>query len=133
MTGFTATDNGFADAALAALDGTERMRILTDPNEFVCAAVELDEAARIESGYIPKRIETDDPVSELQAQINRSQFQTGARGWALGKKLTIGAVADRSILDDVVAGFPKLPLDLGQEFARTVTIPAFKLSLPAGD
>jgi hypothetical protein len=133
VSSLSATDNGFADWALMALGDTSRMGILTDPQEFVCATVEIDEEARAALGHYPQRLKTDNIAGELIAQFGRGQLLSKARFWALHQKLIIGDCPDTSIIDEVVGLLPEASIDFEQEFARRVEIPAFDYSRRRGD
>lgn len=133
VSSLSATDNGFADWALMALGDTSRMGILTDPQEFVCATVEIDEEARAALGHYPQRLKTDNIAGELIAQFGRGQLLSKARFWALHQKLIIGDCPDTSIIDEVVGLLPEASIDFEQEFARRVGIPAFDYSRRRGD
>ncbi|MEQ8334033.1 hypothetical protein [Nisaea sp.] len=124
---FSATDNGFADSALATGIRTERMLVLNDIRNFICSTIEFNEEERVSSAYFPKRIVTDTPTEELISQILRSDFLTPARIWALNKPLYVGNHSGTpSFLDVLAERLDKVPENLDHHFCRYVVLPALQ-------
>ncbi|UUX51659.1 hypothetical protein NUH88_08145 [Nisaea acidiphila] len=127
-----ATDNGVADACFAALGSPEKMRILTDPDQFCCSVVEAGDEGRLEKGYFAVRHETADPIAELVAQIRRSGFASPARIWGLEHGLDAISSGESGIdteqrdwIEDLIQSIPA-GFELGQNFARQVGLPSFE-------
>lgn len=124
---FAATDNGFADCAVASGIGADRMMILNDIPDFICATIEFNEEDRVNNAYFPKRIDSADPVGELLSQVLRSRFLTPARIWALKKPLYVGMRrGEKSLLDVLAERLDTVPENLDHQFCRDVVLPALQ-------
>lgn len=126
-----ATDNGFADLALAVIGDPERMEMLVDLDRFACAVLEVEEADRGRSGYFPKRQPSTDQIADLAGLVRRSGFQTPARLWALGHPLEVvrrdgstGLAGARAFARDLQSAMPapvsRTTLAMAQTIGRTL-------------
>jgi len=96
-----ATDNGFADAALAVLGGFERMEMLVQPDLFGCAVIEDREKDRMASGQIPSRVPVVESVSiDLLNLMRGSGLLSPARAWSFKQPMAI--LKDESGSENVV-------------------------------
>lgn len=130
----SATDDGLADAALAALGGTGRMRMLDDPSTFLSASVELHRIDALSTRRLDGRPDLRQAVVD---RMRLARVDTPARLWSLGRPLVLGAGADGgrpvSLLDTIAAETRPSADAWFDQFVQDVAVPAFDAVRPGGD
>ncbi|MEP6149136.1 MAG: hypothetical protein ABJ201_17095, partial [Nisaea sp.] len=108
----SATDNGFADAALAVLGDFERMEMLVQPDLFGCSVIEGAEEDRIASGQIPSRVPVKETIAnDLLNLIRGAGLLSPARVWSFRQPMLVlgdGEVtsAGTLLIDQLAAQLP---------------------------
>jgi hypothetical protein len=114
------------ETADAALGGTERMRILNDPEQFVCATFDFN--ASVDK---PDVVAAVNPIGETLEKIAKKQLITAARHWAFRQPLILGKKSQTNVLDRISEEFlAHRTEDCGEmsaylRFCHEILIPSF--------
>jgi hypothetical protein len=125
------------ESALVAASGEDRLHILTDPDEFLCATVDL----RIENSdkEQTRRMRSGNITRDTYRALIDERLLNQERNWAIQQPLIIGPDQTPSVLDEIVDLFAAEPDQTSSQvpdylrFARDVTLPAFDEAHNVGD
>ena len=123
-------DKIFVESAIVGLNGGDRMRILTDPGEFMCATVDCS-GGRAADGEL-RAVPTTDVLGTTFKDLRDESLLNEARFWAIRQPLVIGSDRSKSILDDIAREFIKQPAGASNQFieflrfSQEISLPAFE-------
>lgn len=121
-------DKIFVESAMVGLNGGDRMKILTNPDEFMCATVDCS-GQRAADGNL--RVEpTIDVLGATFKNLRDEGLLNEARFWAIQQPLVIGSDRNKSILDDLEREFMKQPTGESNKFIEFLRF-SHEISRPA--
>jgi hypothetical protein len=122
-------DKFLLESAAIALNGTSRMRILTNCDEFLCATVDCTETDTADRNF--RVTQTSDIMKTTYDDLSREGMLNEVRNWAIQHSVLIGPDQSRTILNDIADNFSMQSPGSSREFmdffrfSRDVTVPAF--------
>lgn len=125
----TYLDYWIIESALIGGTKEDRLRILTDPDEFLCATIDLGNAGESQKQFV-KVPSKNIPRDTLQSLIEEKLLNQ-RRAWAIRQPLVIGRNHTVSVLDEIVDLFTVDTTDSSSgiadflQFTQHVTLAAF--------
>jgi hypothetical protein len=122
-----ALDRFTVETTMAALEGTDRMAILNDPDWFLGATFDFNAEPDTHS-YVP----ATDMIDETMKRISKKELATEARLWAISFPLFLGKKTDENVLDGISEKFSshwsKSSTEMSDylKFCHDALIPTFK-------
>ena len=125
----TYLDYCIIESALIGGAKEDRFRILTDPNEFLCATIDLSIVGENQKQY--RQTPSENIPRDTRKSLIDEQLLNQQRAWAIRQPLVIGRNHTVSVLDEIVDLFTDGSMDsspwLGEflQFTHQVTLPVF--------